>query len=164
MNYNLEISNLGENNTNKQLLTKVVNPNSDFTSLKNQLEINADPISNDITLPAGNNYNPDEIRIQNSQEMVGSTEGFPNQVENKTNIENSGEEAIVIQEEKIKTIFTKVVSESIDSIQNSENKYKVTGLYQVNEKDLTGVGEGKTRIEASNAAKKDAENKYKFGL
>lgn len=160
----LEISTNGINNQNLERLSKVVNTSERFTSLKNELEVNVDPYGEQFTLPGGNNYKVDFLRESNSQEMIGSIEGFPNQIEPPSNIQNSGVDSSTIENKVNNLIITKVVTESIDELVDNVNKYRITGLYQVNNENFTGTGEGKTRIEASNNAKLDAENKYKFKL
>ena len=161
INSSLDLSTNGVNNTNKESLSKVVDTTEEFTSIKNLISINADPYADEIILPAGVNSESDNLRIDNFNQTSGTTEGFPDSIEEPLSLENSGQNSVTPIFNVAKIINTKVVTESIDTIEGS---FRVTGLYEVNGESYTGTGEATSRFEAATAAKADAENKYKWGI
>jgi hypothetical protein len=69
------------------------------TSIPTDQQTNPDPSSDDPIVESGQNDKSTELRSTESQEMTGNTEGFSDQIQNPDNVENSGTDTEVPQDQ-----------------------------------------------------------------
>jgi len=134
--------------------------NSPTPSLTSDTQTNPDPNSSDPIISSGTDENAQTIRTDATQESTGETEGFTDQKQNPDNIPYTGEDSKPIQD-KAPTGVVNTISEELNIVAGPPISFVVTGTYEINGKQVTGVGVGNSETSAKLKAKQDAQKKSK---
>lgn len=148
---------------NQSKVTAPNNTTSPTESLDTGKAITADPQSDDKVMPAGGTSEVDSMRVDNSQNITGSTDGAVDPMSNPDSIPYTGQDSKSINaDDKYYQETFKVLNEDVQySIYSNPPKFTIVGQYEFNGQVVNGSGTDTSEQNARSKAQSDAKNKSK---